>query len=122
MGVGPHAGHMLRLFGAHIAQAWGETPYQVGSSLTQKGGWRDVDVRLILDDEDFAERFPGIAGSRMRKTHELVWTAFGERLTGLPVDFQIQMQSEANAEFEGPRSALVLLSSELPVVTDRAAR
>lgn len=115
MGVGPHAGYLLRLYGAHVDQAFGHVAYQVGSSLTEKRGWRDVDVRLVMPDDEFADQFPGIVGSRSRRMHELAWTVLGERMTGLPIDFQIQMQSEANAEFDGPRSALLLHENELPI-------
>jgi hypothetical protein len=122
MGVGPHDGYLLRLFGAHVDQAFGHVPFQVGSSLTEKRDWRDVDVRLLLPDEEYAEYF----GDPQGETHDavrlrlwnLAWTTLGQKMTGLPIDFQIQPLYAANAEFDGPRSALVLRASELPVVQD----
>ena len=54
----PHT-TLLEAFGQWIYDAFGETAYQVGSSTTGKT-WRDVDVRLILDDEQFHALFPGL--------------------------------------------------------------
>ena len=72
MGVGmPHT-LLLQEFGEHVLRAFGHCCYHVGSSLTQKDGWRDVDVRL-------------------------------------PIDFQIQQQTHANATENGRRSALFSL-------------
>lgn len=112
MGVGPHSGYLLRLYGAHIDRAFGDVPYQVGSSLTQKNGWRDVDVRLILADGEYE----AWADDGMRRMHELAWSAFGQQMTGLPIDFQIQQQTAANEDFSGVRSALLLHEDELPIV------
>lgn len=118
MGVGPHEGHLLKLFGAHVYQGFGHTAYQVGSSLTQKSGWRDVDVRLLLPDDEYAGYFgdPLAPGHRSLRlvAWNLAWTMLGRRLTGLPVDFQIQQQTLANAEHDGVRSALHLIPSEEP--------
>jgi hypothetical protein len=86
--------------------------FHVGSSLTEKRGWRDVDVRLILDDDEFEP----YADAGRRRMHELAWTAFGSQMTGLPIDFQIQQQAAANDEFSGVRSALLLYACELPIV------
>jgi hypothetical protein len=44
MGVGQPGSHLLKLFGMHVRQGFGHVAYQVGSSLTEKRGWRDVDV------------------------------------------------------------------------------
>jgi hypothetical protein len=112
MGIGPHSGYLLRLFGAHVDRAFGQVPFHVGSSLTEKRGWRDVDVRLILDDDEFEP----YADAGRRRMHELAWTAFGSQMTGLPIDFQIQQQTAANDEFSGVRSALLLHECELPIV------
>lgn len=78
--------------------------------------WHDVDVRCILDDDEFAQMFPGEEpGKSFRQNPRLALlnAALSEWMqarTGLPVDFQFQQQTAANAEFspsEGhPRSAL----------------
>jgi hypothetical protein len=121
MGVGRQNGYWLRLFGVHIKQAFGHTAYLVGSSLTQKRDWRDVDVRLILPDDEYAEYFGDTRNDEKESkllVWELAWTALGKQITGLPIDFQFQQQTLANIEFKGPRSALIMLASELPLVKD----
>jgi hypothetical protein len=42
----------------------------------------------------------------------LAWSMLGRQMTGLPIDFQIQQQTLANDEFDGPRSALMFVSSQ----------
>lgn len=93
--------------------ATGFTCRLCGASLTgKKGGrFRDVDVRLILPDAEYAALF----NDPMDKTHDapklMMWNF------AWPIDFQIQQQTLANKEFKGsPRSALLILSSELPTV------
>ncbi len=80
-------------------------PYLVGSmGIGGVGTGRDVDVRLILDDEEF----DAIFGTN-RKRWELLSVAIGDYLrqrTGLPVDFQIQRQTEANELHDKPRNPL----------------
>lgn len=127
MGVGRPECYLLKLFGAHVNQAFGHVPYHVGSSLTEKRGWRDVDVRLILPDDEYAayggDPFTGGHNGPLRRVmHELAWSTLGRKMTGLPIDFQIQCATLANAEFDGPRSALLVLSSELPFVMDAVSR
>jgi hypothetical protein len=36
----------------------------------------------------------------------MAYSALGKHMTGLPIDFQIQQQSDANKQFKGLRSAL----------------
>src|SRR4051812_46951624 len=56
-GVGMPAYLWLNWFGSVVWDAFGEPPYLVGSATRGKG-WRDVDVRLILDDAEY-ERWCG---------------------------------------------------------------
>jgi hypothetical protein len=110
MGVGMPAILYLQDFGEHIRRAFGHIPYHVGSSLLEKAGWRDVDVRVMLPDDEYAALQLGDPD----RTHDnpkwvstvLAWSAFGKALTGLPIDFQIQQLTHANAKNPGPRSAL----------------
>jgi hypothetical protein len=104
------AGIWLTKFGVIVRDYFGHVPYQVGSSLHSKQ-WRDVDVRLILPDEEFADRFGG--RDRSAETNPklaaitLAFAALGQQMTGLPIDFQIQPESHANAVYNGARSALI---------------
>jgi hypothetical protein len=90
--------------------------YQVGSTL-QRPDWRDVDVRMIVDDEAFMKLFPGVelwpdktSGNwegdprwLLLITSISLWL---KKQTGLPIDFQIQPMTHANAHHKGPRNAL----------------
>ncbi len=99
VGVGMPAMLKLQRFGGVICDAFGTLPYLVGSASERKD-WRDVDVRLILSDADY-ERICG----PLEHPHYLNdrWNAFciafaslGADMTGLPIDFQIDQQTEAN--------------------------
>jgi hypothetical protein len=75
-----------------IAEAFGGHTYLVGS-VQESREFRDVDVRTILDDEDFDARFKD----------ELFWgifcmgiTTYLQNVTGLPLDYQVQRRTEAN--------------------------
>lgn len=88
-----------------IAKAFGgEHPYLVGTAgLGGAERYRDVDVRLMLDDDEFATVCP------TRERWELLCLSIGAYLsarTGLPIDFQIQATSVANERFNGPRNPL----------------
>ena len=113
MGVGMPAHLLLHEFGSQVWAAFGEPPFHVGSSLTQKSGWRDVDVRLILDDTEY----DALGLGKPNLPHQngkwvalcLAFSALGKQMTGLPIDFQIQQQTRANEEYyrqDHPRSAL----------------
>lgn len=92
--------------------------YLVGSAL-EKPDWRDVDVRMIMDDGDFAALFPD-AGSNWESNPRwlLLTTCISERLSrlsGLPVDFQFQPQTHANERHDKPRHWIgVSASRETP--------
>ena len=97
-----------------LSRAFGDTCYLVGSAL-ERPDWRDIDIRMIMDDADFDKLFPGC---RERGTWEfnprwiVMTVAISERLsrqTGLPVDFQFQPRTHANERHKGPRNALGLI-------------
>jgi len=94
-----------------LVEAFGQHIYLVGSSMERRD-FRDVDVRCIIDDAEYARLFPGLSGNpSVNGLWSLMCTSISEWLsnrTSLPVDFQIQKRSEANKEFDGPRSALGL--------------
>ncbi len=82
---------------------FGVPPYLVGSA-TERADYRDVDVRLILTDAMFDARFRGrLDAVRFLNRGFSVW---GQQETGLPIDFQVQRQTEANAEFTKPRNPM----------------
>lgn len=110
MSTGMPAGIWLNKFGVIVRDYFGHIPFQVGSSLHSKD-WRDVDVRLILPDDEFAARFgdtPTYVNTKLAAI-TLAFCALGREMTGLPVDFQIQQQSHANKAYPGVRSALLEL-------------
>ena len=72
-------------------------PYLVGS-VNQHPDFRDVDIRLILDDVTFDKAFSDPVKHRLMNRAISTW---GQRETGLPIDFQVQQQTAANAQFEG---------------------
>lgn len=99
-----------------INEAFGEYgygTYLVGSSLHRRD-FRDVDVRFIMADAEFDRLFPEVAGASAGcwsrcSAWSLICGAVSEWLakrSGLPIDFQIQRMTEANAEFNEPRNAL----------------
>lgn len=119
MGVGFPATLLLHEFGSQVWSAFGHPPYHVGSSMPaiNKTGWRDVDVRLILDDEEYEAMGLGDPAQPQQNTKWcaicLAWSIFGQQLTGLPIDFQIQQQTHANKAFDGARSAIGITALRL---------
>ena len=113
MGVGMPFSLLLQQFGEHVFRAFGHMSYHVGSSLSEKHGWRDVDVRLILPDDEYARIELGDPARPQDNCRwvslVLAWSAFGHSLTGLPIDFQIQQQTHANTTEKGRRSALFVV-------------
>jgi hypothetical protein len=109
MSVGMPAQLLLHEFGSQVWSAFGKPPYHVGSSLENKT-WRDVDVRLILDDDEYEAW--GLGKPNLPHQNAkwvalcLAFSALGKQMTGLPIDFQIQQRTRANSEYTGMRSAL----------------
>lgn len=99
VGVGMPQTLWLHEFGSQIEFAFGDTPFQVGSSLNSKV-WRDVDVRLILDDKEYDAMGLGKPEECQQNGKWvalcLAFSALGKEMTGLPIDFQIQRRTEAN--------------------------
>lgn len=120
MSVGMPQDLLLNEFGSQCWFAFGHTAYHVGSSLNNKSGWRDVDVRMLIPDEEWDALGLGdpdqmhLNGKWVAMA--LAFSALGKALTGLPVDFQLQKQSWANNKFshealgeKANRSALGLI-------------
>lgn len=110
MFVGMPAALHLDEFASHVWSVFGIRPYLVGSAATRKR-WRDVDVRLILDDEVYEQ---WELGDPSYTDHNAKWvalcmafSALGAKMTGLPIDFQIQQATRANQLYPtGPRHPL----------------
>lgn len=102
MGIGMPETLLLDEFGYLVYCALGDYPYHVGSSVFSKV-WRDVDVRLILEDEEYERmglgdpKHPHANGKWAALV--LAFSTLGKSMTGLPIDFQIQQQSLANATY-----------------------
>lgn len=107
-GVGQPQTFHLNLFGELIYRAFGDACYLVGSATKGKK-WRDVDVRLILSDSEWKVSGFGDPTHPGEKWAILcmAFSALGKQMTGLPIDFQIQQQTDANKRFEGKREALL---------------
>ena len=120
IGVGMPAWIYLNMFGAIVNDAFGSYPYLVGSATRTKK-WRDVDVRLILTDEEYEKvigklRSPDIINPRLR-AFNLAFSKLGESLTGLPIDFQIQQQTQANAHYPH-QERHALIQTSIPETND----
>lgn len=76
--------------------------YLVGSALKRRD-YRDVDVRFIMADTEYDKLFGTTMPAHMHPLWSLMCTSislFLQTHTGLPVDFQIQQMTRANAENE----------------------
>lgn len=108
IGVGMPAWLYLNQFGQVVFDAFGEWPYLVGSATVTKQ-WRDVDVRLLLDDDQYDALFGSLKHTNWEARNPkwraltLAFSELGRKMTGLPIDFQIQRRTEANLEF--PRAS-----------------
>lgn len=109
--VGMPAYLKLEQFGTVIREAFPEgTPFLVGSALRHHQ-WRDVDVRLMLPDADFARIIGPLTKPRYLNPRWnalcVAFSVYGQHLTGLPIDFQIGDTTHENTEYGGqPRSAI----------------
>ena len=90
-----------------VCEAFGEQCYQVGSS-TKGTDFRDVDVRMILDDDKFDALFGSWTAVRWQPFWSLICASISlylRQTTGLPIDFQIQRRSNVNeADWDEPRT------------------
>lgn len=100
--LGPTEMLLLRQWGETLWEHFEEMPYLVGSVM-QAEEWRDVDVRIMLD-----EGHPLLQLSEdALKAINCAITMWGQRSTGLPIDFQFQDRRQANEEYgRFPRNPL----------------
>ena len=90
--------HKLEHACSIVAKGLGHPPYLVGS-VAEKPDYRDVDLRSILPDDEFDAKF----GSDIEfwGLFCLGVAAYLGQMTGLPIDYQVQRQTEANEKFAG---------------------
>jgi hypothetical protein len=111
--VGAPAIFALELACQHITAAFGSFGCYVVGSAIERADWRDVDVRLILADEEFARLFPDAVMPCWEQDERWLLLTVSISLwlkqqTGLPVDFQIQPQTHANERHKGQRHSIGL--------------
>ena len=101
--LSPPERFLLDAWGASLYRAFGCWAVLVGS-VARAEPWRDVDVRLMLD----AIRYEGLTGTDFDQHAALnvAFSLWGQRATGLPIDFQFQETDSANAEHNGRRIPL----------------
>jgi hypothetical protein len=111
---------ILNAWGSLVMDALGEDarPYLVGSATTTNQ-WRDVDVRVMLDLDEWSRLLPGVPPTSAAGFCHPRWSAlcmafsaWGRAYTGLPIDFQIQFRDDANTRFQGRRDPLGIRISE----------
>lgn len=79
-------------------------PYHVGSSL-KRNDYRDIDLRVLIKDEEY-DRLSKIIDF---ETLGIAVSLWGQKVTGMPIDYQVQRMSDANAEYKGePRNAIFI--------------
>lgn len=106
--IGAPATFALELACKHLNRAFPGRCYVVGSVL-QGPGHRDVDVRLMMNDEEFMKLFPDVhnlQGTWEFDTRWLLMTVqtsqWLSQQTGLNIDFQFQPSSWGNSQHGGP--------------------
>jgi hypothetical protein len=107
--------HRLNWACRPVAQAFGSPPYLVGSVLTRPD-YRDIDLRLILDDDVFDSMFgerEGIVSHRRATTLLLMNIALSDLIQRAanppaPIDFQFQSMTQANVPAHGMRNPMGL--------------
>lgn len=98
--IGPPAVFKLELACQHLNRAFPSFGIYVVGSALERPDWRDVDVRMILADDEFAALFPHAGSNWEFDQRWLVMTVaisgWLNEQTGLPIDFQFQPQTFAN--------------------------
>lgn len=97
--LGPHEMFLLDHACKPIVEAFDDYPYLVGSVM-ESGDYRDVDVRLMLEDGHY-ERLAEVMSVPLLN---LALTTYLRQATGLPVDFQVQQRSAANERHPGAKA------------------
>lgn len=103
-----HRGNFIPLAQCRLLIEWANTlydmcpgaggPFLVGSAI-QRADYRDVDLRIIMDDDKVA------AIPLDLRYFNMAVSLWGQQVTGLPIDFQVQPVSAAD-KYRGQRHAI----------------
>ncbi|MBN9497870.1 MAG: hypothetical protein J0H39_14025 [Alphaproteobacteria bacterium] len=109
--------YVLRHACRSILESFGTPPMLVGSCL-ERADFRDVDLRLMMDDAEFDALFPGYDPSvgtcaRLAFLNAAISSYLAAR-TGLPIDFQFQRRTEANEKYGGQKRNSQFVSRACP--------
>lgn len=107
--IPPEAQFSLDMAANEARKAFGGVGIFLVGSCIEKPDYRDVDVRIMLRDEEFEALFPMDDETMFRPRFQVMclsMSAWFRNLTGLPVDFQFQKMSVANAKHKGKRIPL----------------
>jgi hypothetical protein len=105
---------LLCAWGQSLLDSFGEHAYLVGS-VARAEPWRDVDVRMMLDADEPLHCITLPGRQHTLQALNVALSTWGQRATGLPIDFQFQDTDEANAEHGGEvRNALFVRSPGHP--------
>ena len=94
--LGPHEMFLLDQACKPIVEAFGSPPYLVGSVM-ERPDYRDVDLRLILLDDEYAR----VADAVPLPFVNRMVTFYLRGATGLPIDFNVQQMTAANEKHGG---------------------
>jgi len=97
----------LELACVAVSDGLGHPPYLVGSA-TERSDFKDVDVRSIMADEEFDCLFGGECGRSRWALFCLAVSTLLTETSGLPIDYQVQRQTDANDLHKKPRNPLGL--------------
>jgi len=103
-----------------VARAFGEHACYLVGSATERPDFRDVDVRLIMNDDKWHALFGSNDNGEILLFWSVINTALSEyiaRRTGLRIDFQVQSMTQANGALHGkkPRHPLgIFIRDEAP--------
>ena len=96
-----------------VKEALQETPYLVGSAIETRD-YRDVDVRVIMNDDKFDALFGEWKGLKPFQTlFTVAVSAWLTQVTGLPIDFQVQRRSHVKeSDWDKAREPLRIYCGE----------
>lgn len=93
----PRQMFLLDLACKPISEAFNGGVYHVGTSAEGRQEYRDVDVRVMLADKDY-DRLVKAIGQDAVNFLSLAVAVYLASQTAMPIDFQFQRTTEANAK------------------------